>query len=124
MGDALCVLGCTAYAANRWLVKPHVHRGFFHSYFNDVWLIPCALPPVLWLHCRLKLRAHDAPPQIAEIALHLVFWSAWFEWLGPKVMTGKTGDPLDVVAYAVGALFAGIWWQRHRWVTGRVCHEF
>ena len=111
--DPLFLLGCAAYAANRWLIKPHVHTGFFHSYFNDCWLIPCALPPVLWLHRRLGLRRQDEPPQPDEILLHLAFWSLLFEWIGPKLIRSSTGDPLDAVAYAAGALVATLWWQRH-----------
>jgi hypothetical protein len=122
-GDALFVLGCVAYALNRWLIKPHTHAAFFHSWFNDFWLIPCALPPVLWLHRRLGLRAHDHVPQISEIALHLVFWSLLFEGIGPLFMRHTTGDPLDVLAYAAGALVSGLWWQRHRWWHPRLSHE-
>jgi len=113
--DPLFLVGCVAYGVNRWLVKPHVHSGVFHSHFNDFWLIPCALPIILWVHRRLGLRAHDRPPQITEILLHLIFWSALFEWIGPKLVAHTTGDPLDVLAYATGALLAGIWWQRERW---------
>jgi hypothetical protein len=112
--DPLFLLGCTSYALNRWLVKPHFHTGFFHSHFNDCWLIPCALPPVLWLHRRLGLRSHDAPPQFWEITLHLVFWSWLFEGIGPKLVPHTTGDPLDALAYAVGAVVAGLWWLRPR----------
>jgi len=112
--DPLFLLGCMAYALNRWLVKPHFHTGFFHSHFNDCWLIPCALPPVLWLHRRLGLRSQDAPPQFWEITLHLVFWSWLFEWLGPKLVSHTTGDPMDALAYAVGAVVAGLWWHRPR----------
>jgi hypothetical protein len=111
--DRLFLLGCAAYAINRWLVKPHVHSGFFHSYFNDCWLIPCALPPVLWLHRRLGLRSHDAPPQLTEIISHLIFWSLLFEWIGPKFVPHAVGDPLDALAYAVGAVVAGLWWRRY-----------
>jgi hypothetical protein len=114
--DPLWVAGCFAYAANRWLVKPHVHTGLFHSCFNDFWLIPCALPPVLWLHRRLGLRWHDDPPRISEILLHLAFWSALFEWIGPRFMTRATGDPFDALAYAGGALLAGLWWRREQWL--------
>jgi hypothetical protein len=102
--DPLFLLGCAAYASNRWLIKAHVHTGFLHSHFNDLWLIPCALPPILWLHRRLGLRAHDNAPAISEIALHLVFWSALFGWIGPLFVPHTTGDPLDVIAYAVGAI--------------------
>src|ERR1044071_2652684 len=113
--DPLFILGCTSYALNRWWIKPHAHAGLFHSYFNDFWLIPCALPPVLWLHRRLGLRTHDAPPRISEIVLHLAFWSLLFEWVGPRFLAHATGDPGDALAYALGALLAGLWWHRqHR----------
>lgn len=112
--DSLFLIGCTAYAINRWLIKPHLNHGIFHSQFNDLWLIPCALPPVLWLHRRLELRTHDAPPQPSEIAGHLVFWSLLFEWIGPKIVAPTTGDPADVLAYAIGATLAGLWWHRER----------
>jgi hypothetical protein len=116
--DPLFLLGCLAYALNRWLVKPHVHGGFLHSYFNDCWLIPCALPPILWLHRRLGLRSHDLPPGVGEIASHLIFWSLLFEWIGPKFVAHAVGDPFDAVAYAIGAIVAGWWWHRERWVKG------
>src|ERR1043165_4269708 len=99
--ESLFLAGCGAYAVNRWLVKPHAHTGFFHSYFNDLWLIPCALPPVLWLHRQLGLRTDDRPPRLSEIVPHLLFWSALFEWVGPKLVLHTTADRLDALAYAV-----------------------
>lgn len=122
--DPLFIVGCFAYAINRWLIKPHVHSGLFHSQFNDFWLIPCALPPILWLHRRLGLRANDTQPQCIEVILHLVFWSLLFEWIGPRFMQHATGDAGDVVAYALGALGAALWWSRERWlVLFRPQHE-
>lgn len=121
--DPLFLVGCAAYAFNRWLVKPHVHTGFFHSHFNDCWLIPCALPPILWLYRRLGLRSHDAPPQISGITLHLAFWSLLYEWIGPKFVPHTTGDPLDALAYATGAVVAGLWWRRGRWLKTRLGRE-
>ena len=121
--DPLFLVGCAAYAINRWMVKPHLDSGFFHSQFNDLWLIPCALPPILWLHQRLGLRPHDNVPQISEIMTHLVFWSVLFEWIGPKFVPHTIGDPLDVIAYATGAAVAGLWWQRNRWLNLRAVHK-
>lgn len=112
--DPLCLVGCAAYILNRWWVKPQVAGRFLHGHFNDLWLIPCALPPLLWLHRRLGWRTHDAPPQWSEIALHLVFWAVLFEGIGPRLMPRVTGDPWDVAAYAVGGVLAGIWWHRRR----------
>ena len=122
--DPLFVIGCAAYAINRWLVKPHVHMGFFHSHFNDCWLIPCALPPVLWLHQFLRLRHYAPAPQVSEILLHLLFWSVLFEWIGPRFMPHTTADPLDVIAYAAGATVNGLWWHRECWLKPVSNHEF
>lgn len=116
MRDPVFLLGCVAYAINRWLVKPHVHNVFLHSQFNDFWLIPCALPPVLWLHRRLGLRSHDDPPRLLEIVSHFVFWSVLFEWIGPKFVSHATGELADVFAYAAGAILAALWWNRERWL--------
>ena len=84
--DPLFLAGCAAYALNRWLLKPHLPSGFLHSHFNDLLLIP-ALPPILWLHRQLGLRSRDHTPTSSEIALHLIFWSALFEWIGPKFVS-------------------------------------
>jgi len=108
--DPLFLAGCAGYALNRWLVKPHMHSPFLHGQFNDLLLIPCALPLVLWLQRRLGLRKHDASPTPGEIAFHLVIWSVLFEVIGPHIMR-VTGDPLDVLAYVIGGVLAGIWWQ-------------
>ena len=112
--DALFLTSCLAYGINRFFIKPQALPGFMMFHFNDLWLIPCALPPVLWLHRRLGLRSQDVPPQPGEIAVHLVFWSLLFEWIIPTI-THTSGDSADVVAYAVGAVIAGLWWNRSRW---------
>jgi hypothetical protein len=118
--DPLFLLGCAAYALNRWLLKPHLPSAFLHSYFNDLWLIPCALPPVLLIQRWLKLRSHDEPPRASEILFQLIVWSILFEAIEPHFWSRFTGDPRDVVAYAVGGLLAGLWWQRHRWLPQRI----
>jgi hypothetical protein len=116
-GDPLFLVGCAMYVVNRWLVKPHVGPGFLMFHFNDLWLLACALPPVLWLHRRLGLRSHDRAPSVSEIAGHLVFWSVLLEWIGPRYASYAQGDFKDVTAYTVGALMAGLWWRREWWIT-------
>ena len=110
--DPLFLVGCAAYAINRWLVKPHYPSGFFHGTFNDLWLIPCALPPILWLQRKLGARNHDLPPTMREVVFHLVFWSVLCEWIGPYLSSRATGDPDDVFAYAIGAMLAFCWWRK------------
>ena len=111
LADPLCVGCCTAYFINRWVFKAHSHSAFLHGYFNDLLLIPCALPPLLWLHRRMGLRKHDNIPQVGEVLFHLAIWSILFELIGPHVMRRATGDLLDVVAYSVGALLAVACWN-------------
>ncbi len=112
--DGLFFLSCSLYAINRWALKPRVHSPFLHDHFNDMLLIPCALPILLLMQRSLGLRDHDKPPTPGEIALYLVVWSILFEGIGPYIFPHSVGDPWDVAAYIVGGIFAGLWWQRYR----------
>ncbi len=109
--DPLCLAACALYALNRFHLRAHADSGFLHNYFNDVLLIPAALPLALWVQRQLHLRSHDAPPQWREIALHLLAWSFAAELLAPRLFAHATADPRDVLAYAIGALLAGLFWQ-------------
>ncbi|GAB5561988.1 MAG: hypothetical protein SynsKO_36350 [Synoicihabitans sp.] len=109
--DPLCLVAIGLYALNRWGVKPQLDVRFLHDHFNDVLLIPAALPLVLWLQRKLGWRDHDGRPDAKEIALHLVVWGLIAEVSGPYLFDHATGDWRDLVAYTVGALLAGIWWQ-------------
>lgn len=116
--DPVCVVSCALYALNRWGLKPRLHSPFLHDHFNDLLLIPCALPLLLRMHRWLGLRTHDLPPEPAEIALYCCLWSVLFEVIGPRLVTWSVGDPWDAVAYAIGGIVSGCWWNRH-WVARR-----
>ena len=109
------MLSCAAYAGNRWLVKPVTHSAFFHGTFNDLLLIPAALPFLLWLERKLNLRTYDGPPTALEIGAHWAIWSVMAEVVGPHFFARAVGDVRDVAAYAAGAIVAGLWWNRHVW---------
>ena len=103
--DPVCLVACAAYGANRWLLQPFVALGpFMRGHFNDLLLIPSALPIVLWLHRRMGWRNHDGPPTVGEIALHLAVWAFIAEGAGPWLTHRGTADWWDLVAYSVGAL--------------------
>lgn len=106
------MISCVAYAANRWIIKPRIGPGIFHDHFNDLWLIPAALPLILWLQRICRLRTHDEFPTAGEISLHLILWSVLFEVIGPRFIK-TTGDWKDVIAYTIGAALAWIWWSKH-----------
>jgi hypothetical protein len=92
-------------------LSAHVGGVFLRGHFNDLLLIPAALPLALWVQRRLGVRGDDARPRWSEIALHVGVWSIAAEWLMPHVTARATGDWRDVVAYAVGAVAAGCWWH-------------
>lgn len=111
--DPLCALACGGYALNRWLLRPlgWAAGPFMRGHFNDLLLIPAALPLLLWLQRRTGLRANDTPPSWREIGLHLAVWSLAAEAIAPLFIHRATGDWLDVAAYAAGAVVSGCVWQ-------------
>lgn len=110
--DPACLLACTLYALNRWVIAPRTSVAFLHNQFDDSLLIPAALPPLLWVQRMLGLRPNDAMPGWAEVLLHLVVWSIAAEVVAPHLFKHAVGDIWDVVAYTVGAVLATLWWQR------------
>lgn len=121
--DGLFLVCCSLYALNRWVIKPHTHNAFLRFHFNDMLLMPCALPVLLWMQRKLRLRTVDDPPTWNEIALYTVFWSILFEVIGPHLLKRATGDPWDVVVYIVGGIGAGLWWNWHTVFSRRAAHE-
>lgn len=81
--DPLFLGACLLYALNRWGLKPQTSLSFFHDHFNDILLIPAALPLVLWVQRLLGLRRHDEAPTRREIVGHLIVWSLLSEAVLP-----------------------------------------
>ena len=108
--DPVCLTACVFYAVNRWCLPVALSGPFLRNHFNDLLLIPAALPPVLWMQCRLRLRVSDAPPARREVLMHLVVWSVAAEVIGPHLFARATGDVWDVAAYAAGAVVAAMFW--------------
>ena len=121
--DGLFLVCCSLYSLNRWMIRPHTDNVFLRFHFDDLLLMPCALPVLLWLQRGLRLRATDNPPTWNEIALYTVFWSILFEVIGPHLFRRSTGDPWDVVVYVLGGVGAGLCWNRHKLFSGRTAHE-
>ena len=113
LGDTLFLTAVLGYGLNRWTFKPLVSSSFLRGHFNDLLLIPAALPVVLWIQRITGLRSDDGMPSWSEIGLHLVVWSVICEFIGPFWLHRGTADLWDVAAYVAGGLAAGMWWN-HR----------
>jgi hypothetical protein len=111
--DRIFLLSVALYAVNRWAVKPALPADevFLRGYFNDLLVIPCALPPLLFVHRLLRVRHTDAPPDAFEVTLHLFIWSIFFELFAPAVSRARA-DVWDVVAYATGGFVSWALWNR------------
>ncbi|MGA1016345.1 MAG: hypothetical protein ACO3VS_14485, partial [Limisphaerales bacterium] len=78
--------------------------GWLRSYWSDFWMMPCALPPVLWLHGRLGIRPRGMRPTPSEIKGHLVLWSFLAEGVARLILDRSPRDPWDLLAYPLRAV--------------------
>lgn len=109
--DPVCLIACALYAANRWCMPIALKGPFLRNHFADLLLIPAALPLILWVQRRLRLRTTDTPPDWREVLMHLAVWPIAAEVVGPHLFSHATGDILDVVAYIAGAVVATVLWS-------------
>ena len=121
--DPLFLAASAAYVINRVWLRHALPGWFVQGYFNDMLLIPAALPLVLWFQRQLGWRAHDGAPTWLEILGHFVLWSLICEVVVILWLRHGTGDPADVIAYVVGGVAAGFWWKRRRSMAPVASHE-
>ncbi len=120
--DRLFGFSLAAYALNRLVVLPRLAGfvslhlpwawPFLHSHFDDLLLMPAALPVVLWIQRRTGLRPHDRPPGWMEMLLHLAIWSVMCKIVGPLYCHIGVADPSDILFFAGGGGAACLWWNR------------
>ncbi len=111
--DALWLASVALVVLNKVWIKPNFSGVLWHSFLNDLLCLPVWMPFCVWAFARLKLR-DSSPPRALEIAVCLLFWSIVFEVVLPRTtIFGRfgPGDPLDVLAYAIGGFFGWLWWQ-------------
>jgi len=112
--DPLFLACLVVYFVNRWVMKPHFPNPFSSNYLNDLICIPFWLPIMLLMMTKLRLRSGTAPPDACEILVPLILWSWLFESFLPRTNLFKefeVSDHVDVLCYATGALFAGLFWK-------------
>lgn len=110
--DSVCLAAVAAYAVHRWLVPIAWQAPWWSGHFADFLLIPAGLPLWLWLERRIGWRRDDRMPEWREIAFVLGTWTIAAELVAPEMFPQATGDAWDALAYAGGAVVAGLSWQR------------
>jgi hypothetical protein len=110
--EPVFVVSALAYWSNFILLRYFsVHNHFLKFYFDDVLLVPCALPVILFFVAAFGFRDLRRPPTLSEIITCLIIWSIAFEIVGPAIMAKGTADILDIVAYWFGAGVSWILWN-------------
>ena len=126
--DRLFRFSLAAYALNHLVIVPHCAGfvaarlpwawPFLHGHFDDLLLIPVALPVVLWLQHGMGLRPQERPPGWAEMLGHLAVWSVIAKVIGPFWLHVGVADPWDLLFFTGGGIAATWWWHR---AATRVC---
>lgn len=110
--DPCCVVGLVLYVTGRAAgLLSLTPEGWWRGHAIDVLFVPVGLPLWLWLERRLGWRTHDRMPAISEGLFVLTVWTVAAEVAAPRLVPTATGDPLDAVAYATGALVAFAVWR-------------
>ncbi len=95
----------TAYMWLFILKKSSIHLGPISSYGADLLAMPIILSIGLWVVRISKEERKKVQLSPALIISTVVLYSVLFEVVFPAVSDRATADPLDVVAYALGAGF-------------------
>ncbi len=110
--DPFWIIAITCYALHKCWQAVYPDSGWMDHYWNDLWMLPCALPLILSVYGLLGLRELAIRPSGAEILWHGVLWGLMAEFVGPLCFKHAVGDPWDLVAYAVGGFVLFYRWHR------------
>ena len=113
----LMLTAAVAYGALRTLsiVSPDVANSPWRLHGADV-LAPLVLIPLFaWLQVLWGLRCRQQALGAGEITTFVIVFSLVYELFLPALSSRMVGDPLDVVAYAIGGAVL--------WGVPRVCRR-
>lgn len=110
--DPIFILCLFLYLINKFLIiQFHNLNIFFLCYYNDILLIPCCLPPLLFVMYKIELRRNHFPPTVIEVIVPLVIWTLSFEIIAPFYFKKGTSDIGDAIAYWLGGFFCWFVWN-------------
>lgn len=82
---------------------------WFHAYFEDLLAIPLILKTALLTVQLLRTQWRAFTMTGTEIALITILFAIYFEAMLPLFKASYTADPWDLMCYATGAFFYGLW---------------
>ncbi len=90
------------FLMNRWIEYNQIHIPLLYAYLDDLLLFPVLLPVIAWVHRRFSGSDRMMIP-FSHVVLAVGSYSLFFEIIAPRFLSVGEGDPLDVVAYSLGA---------------------
>jgi hypothetical protein len=120
-GDPVFVVSIICYSINKLLLISHrsFESSFMNNYFNDIFVVPCLLPILIYCIARMKLRNKYSGPLIIEIFLFVSVISLMCEIFGPYFLGKGVYDPIDIFAYLLGGMISWFIWR-----YGKVSYKF
>jgi len=124
LADPIFISCLFLYAINKFLIIRFDYLNIlFLCYFNDILLVPCCLPPLLFVMHKIKLRRNHLPPTIIEVIIPLVIWTISFEIIAPLCFRKGTSDIGDIFAYWLGGFFCWFVWN-YKYLFANKLHFF
>ena len=102
------------WALGKYVLRPNFNCFYLHAYWNDFLCAGIAVPLVVTLTQKLRLRAANGPPTALEIAVPLCVIAYVFELylpFRPVLQAYNISDPADILAYVLGGIVAYIIWN-------------
>jgi hypothetical protein len=111
--DPVFVISIISYSINKLLLISHrsFESSFMKNYFNDIFVVPCLLPILIYCIARMKLRNKYSGPLLIEIFLFVSVISLTCEILGPFFLNKGVYDPNDIIAYLLGGMISWFIWR-------------
>jgi len=97
---------CLVYAFNKLFLHLQFYSfPFLKNYLSDCLAMPVLLSLALFMMRTFVVKNGAYVFSIYQVVFSTVYAGVVFEFLGPKIFTGKTSDWYDLIAYAAGAVF-------------------
>ena len=109
--DPFWGISIACYIIHRFWQVLSPDSGWMDRHWNDLWMLPCALPLILSLYGALGMRAHALRVTGGEILWHGLLWGFMAEFIGPLLFDHAVSDLWDLLAYALGGFLMFFRWH-------------